>query len=184
MAMPKGTYLCAIRDIESLRLRCVINEMTGCWRYRGCTEGKQAKLQIVLPDGTRRVMRGRQAAWVLKHGRPIPPGTVTMPRPRCGGDCCVNPDHVAVGPRKKAIQVAAQRGAFDTPEFRLALHKTQQGKRKISLAGETALRLSKEPLAEAAARLGISYSYARDIRAGVVKGGLHRVASVFDWRPT
>ena len=92
-----------VDTIETLRARCDIAEVSGCWLWTGAAQRDYTRMRPVvwLPmlGGT---ISCRRAAWLLS-GRAIRNGHLVWST--CGVDLCCNPDHLMAG-------TMAQRGAW------------------------------------------------------------------------
>lgn len=92
MSHKHGAYLGGIRTVEDLRLRCYVDECTGCWHWRLAMDDGFALVHFVAPDtGERKKTRGRRAALWLANGHDIGPGRVAAAH--CESSDCVNPAH-------------------------------------------------------------------------------------------
>jgi hypothetical protein len=182
MPIKPGTYLGGIRDEQSLMDRCRVDEDTGCWRWAlSCCQGSP-HLQLILPDGTKRVMRGRRAALIIATGKDIPPGVRAFPKPECHWHDCVRPSHTQGGTASEASKAASARGAFDTIPHRANLHAIQQRKRKLTPEQQRQVAEGTGCVKADAARFGISLSRVRTLRRGDTRQQL-RPRSAFEWRP-
>ena len=124
MSHEEGAYLGGVRDIESLRQRCVIDDITGCWHWSLSIDKGAPMMHVRLRDGTRKKMRGRRGAAYLS-GRDLKPGQVAY---ACNGcetlDCC-NPNHAKVGNRSQHGKWLAGSGlARNLPSKAAASRKT------------------------------------------------------------
>ena len=101
MSHPHGTYLGGIRNLDDLRLRCVVDEDTGCWHWRLSKCDGVPKVHVTHPALPRpgHIMRGRRAALLLARGRDLPAGHVAYARLTCQSADCVNPSHCQSGDR-------------------------------------------------------------------------------------
>lgn len=116
-----------VRTLEDLKMRCRIDELTGCWIWGGGHGGRTGNVPTVaLAAGAvcegRVTMSARRAAWLLS-GREIEPGRLVYRRFTCQSPSCCNVDHLACGGVKLKCRAAGKRGAFSTPERLLQLRK-------------------------------------------------------------
>jgi len=160
-----------VRTVEGLRVRCQIDEDTGCWRYAGSHHGNDYP-SIWNPYTASRTGAGVLLHWLV-HGCAVPAGKVYFAR--CGTAWCMNPEHRRVGTRSQQMKAHGLRRSMST---KLLISRE---KRKLSDAEVAAIRSADGRLAEIAARYGISANYACSIRSG--KARRLAAASVFEWRP-
>lgn len=112
-----GTYLGAVRCLDTLRLRCVIDPGCDCWHLRkasGKPFGPKEK-QAVRVFGVGN-MTGSRAAYYLKHGKPAPKGMNVYRT--CESHDCANPVHVRAGTRQASFAARMAVGQFSTPARR------------------------------------------------------------------
>jgi hypothetical protein len=149
-----------IRTVEDLLDRCVVDEITGCWRYRGATS----------PAGEPKI-------WSAAMGQSVtvgtlialfttgaPPGPDQVWRRVCETSCCANPAH-----RKKSDRHTASKAssAVKSPLHRARISATKRAQSTVcneQIAAE--IRTSTEPLRVFKERYGISIELASDIRRG------------------
>jgi hypothetical protein len=95
MPITTGAYLGGVRDLETLRERCVIDS-DGCWHWRMPRTGRAAKRGVrhmVYMHGIGNMSLTR-AAWMLS-GRTLPSAGFKIVR-ACTSYDCANPDHLCV----------------------------------------------------------------------------------------
>lgn len=168
MTAKLGDYLGSVRDLETLRDRCVVDAF-GCWHLR-TARGRP------MPQGTRHQIHvyghaGRlsatRAAWMFA-GKPTPgPGEIVVRA--CGSYDCVNPDHLTVRTRAEHMRITQDRlGPLWHSLHRIGTIRAMQQKhpsRKLTPEIAREIRMSDEPCSVLAERYGISKSRAIAIRA-------------------
>ena len=164
MSHPAGTYLGSVRDMDSLRGRCVLDDATGCWHLRS-SRGRpmpRDKRHALWVHGLG-CMSAPRAAWMLHIGEPVPDGLVVSRT--CHSYDCVNPEHLKCWPK-------AAEGAFMRKHGRTAataskvLANRQIGLKRSKVSREMRMWIaqcgqSSHAIAHA---LGISQSYAHALR--------------------
>lgn len=182
MSIAPGQDIGGIKDEQTLRARCRIEEPHECWRWAGKASKRGPKLHIRHADGTYGLYLGRRAAAVIANGAmPLPRGKVAYPSDECSFFDCVFPGHSLVGTRKQSQRAAAKRGCLETPARVAALNALQQAMRKVSREETAEIANGTESAAETAKRYGISKARVLMIRRGGVPK--KRPTSVFEWRP-
>lgn len=184
MPHPTGTHLGGIRTVEDLRLRCRVDEDTGCWHWGLSISQGAPKVHLVTPDtGVYRIMRGRRAALYLQRGHDLRPQRYAFARPSCTSIDCVNPEHCRSGSR-------AQHGAWlrasgrvkDLPTKAAAARRGWDKRgRKITPEQAAEIRISDESAYAIAARLGLSHYAVWSVRAGHTHKPAAPGRDVFTW---
>lgn len=182
MSEADGRYLGGIRTIEDLRLRCRVDDITGCWHWvQGISQGAP-KVHYVI-NGKKGSGRGRKAALLLS-GIPIPKGHVVFPKRICPSDDCVNPEHSRAGTRNNHGKYLRATGKSISMTKTVAARKSARGKRaKLTIEDARAIRESTESQAKVAKRFGVSQAVVWSIKAGRAWREHAAGASVFEWRP-
>lgn len=168
-----------VRTIADIKDRCFVDEITGCWHWRGARSGGKTPdvrtPSLWLPALQRRTTLGI-AICVLLTGEEPKPGVRW--HCICETKGCANPDHRKAG-NKSTQMLAAKLKRSPAQCARIA-----KGKRAVSeLSDEAAaeIRLSEEPLRVLAARHSISISHTSNIKNGKQRRELGaRGASVFN----
>jgi hypothetical protein len=187
MSHPHGTYLGGIRNLDDLRLRCVVDEDTGCWHWRLSLCDGVPKVHVTHPALPRpgHIMRGRRAALLLARGRDLPAGHVAYARLTCQSADCVNPSHCQSGDRHAHGRYLTKSGKV----------KGLLSKRKASRAmwDKRGRKVTPEVRAHILASDATTYALAKELNLSqfavwsVRKGAVHTPhlaqASVFTWRP-
>lgn len=178
-----------IYTLEDVRLRCVIDDITGCWRWRYSSNACGIP-HCHVPAGVlgpkRMSCSARRAAWALA-GKRLPDGCAIYPA--CGHADCVNPTHLARGTTGDALRASNKdRRSMSTPRRLAALAAYRE---RWTIPAET-IRAIEQALragltAKAAAEhVGVRYAIAKQVRRGEhahQRAKVLRGASVFAWRP-
>lgn len=159
---------------ESLRLRSVVDEETGCWVF----QGGRTKPQLWFPPLQARANLAQAISWLKSGGQKAPKGVHYWPT--CRDFRCCNPEHRRKGTRSDYMRVAI---VSRPPEQRAQIARTKRAASVVSDEQCEEIRRSKEPLRVLSARYGISISHASRIRMGELRKPLVSGASVFSWRP-
>lgn len=168
----------AIRTIEDIKNRCVVDEITGCWNWRGgMSQGGNGATPI---PAARFHVYGRPCTvsvilhWLVK-GKDMPAGMTFAPS--CENPRCANPDH-----RKLRV-----RGSVSMPPDPLRIAKitlTQRSKSRLSDADIDDIRYGGLSAKEAAEKHNVDTSFVYGVRRGIRRKPLVGTsASVFSWRP-
>lgn len=175
MSKPTSKPAGGVRTLEDLRLRCVIDEETGCWLWQQAvaTAGGGTTPIVHLPDnvlpgvGRRSTIPAARAAWLLS-GRKLQPGHVVW-RQLCTGGRCINPAHCRAGTKSDGLAAVAATGRNRGKPERAVIN----AKSRASLAKPVELVRQAEALFAAGklqkdvrATLGISQKTAAAIRLG------------------
>lgn len=92
-----------VESLDELKLRCRIDDVTGCWIWSGAVKSRNTWPQPVTwwvsPDGKGEITQTRRVAWMLS-GKRIPDGRIVFRC--CDNPLCVNPKHANVGTRADA----------------------------------------------------------------------------------
>ena len=183
-----GTHLGGIRTLEDLRLRCRLDDVTGCWHWSlSCSNG-WPKVHVTHPALPRPgfMMRGRRAALLLARGRDLPPGHVAYARLSCTSADCVNPAHCQSGDRQAHGAYLTQSGKVKGLLTKVKASRAIWDKRGRKITPEVRAHiLASDATTYALAKeLGLSYFAVWSVRK---KGAVHAThlaqASVFTWRP-
>lgn len=147
-----------IRTMADLLDRCVVDELTGCWRYRG-SKSAHGEPKIWSAAIGQSVTVGTLIALFTTGERPEP-GVVW--RRMCETSCCANPAH-----RKKSDRHTASRAssAEKSPLHRARISATKRAQSKhCNEAIAAAIRASTETLRVLSERYGMSIESCSDIR--------------------
>lgn len=177
MGIPKGTHLDGVRTLADLKMRCHIDEESGCWRWKGhCCRG--TPFTHFPLDGKAMKASGRRAALILSGQRPEP-GQVAFPRDACMYHDCVRPQCARWGTVSDRMQYVARQGRFGDPERLARLARYNESRRKVSTEDRLEIVLSPETGVEIAKRMNISQRRVSQIRS---TNRTTPAASVFEWR--
>ena len=94
MSHPQGKRLHGVHTLQALKMRCVCDDETGCWRWRGAVAGGRHTGGVVWLPLEGRVTTTMRAAWLLGRGKL--PEKHTVWRTCRSSDCC-NPAHMRAG---------------------------------------------------------------------------------------
>lgn len=116
-----------VRTLEDLKLRCRVDELTGCWIWLGGHGGRNGGVPMTHVSAgvlceSRATMSAMRAAWLLS-GREIEPGKLVYRRFTCKSPSCCNVEHLACGGVKLKCRSAGKRGSFNTTERLLQLRR-------------------------------------------------------------
>lgn len=172
-----GYDMGGVRDLEDLRERCRVDDITGCWHWGLANSGNGAP-SLWIPELRRRLSLGG-AVGFLSTGKD-PKGQiwhVTCDTPNCG-----NPAHRSRGTKSSQM---LRSNALRDPVVRARITKTIREGSKLSEAECEAIRNDPRKLADIAADYGIHLSYVSVIRRGIARKPLAvKNASAFHWSPT
>lgn len=172
-------------DLERIKGRCRIDEITGCWVWTGAMSGglTPAIHAMDYRRGRMVTQTGQRAAWQAAKGRALPKRWRVWRT--CANSACLNPVHLMAGSMKAYGEHIVSTGRFRGSESRrLANIASGVKMRKISDAQVLEVMISGETLEVAAARLGVAKStvarYRRGERrsssAGIFSGLIARAA--------
>jgi len=188
MSHPHGTHLGGIRTLEDLRIRCAVDDDTGCWHWRLSKCDGVPKVHVTHPALPRpgHIMRGRRAALLLARGRDLPAGHVAYARLQCTSKDCVNPAHCQSGDRDAHGVYLAKSGRVKGLLSKSKASRAMWDKRGRKVTPEVRAHiLASEASTYALAKeLSLSQFAVWSVRQ---KGAVHTPhlaqASVFTWRP-
>ncbi len=177
MSHETGTYLGGIRSIEDLRLRCRLDEDTGCWHWTGATECGAPKLWVASIG---KVMVGYRAAKILA-GTTIKPGHHVWPT--CRSRDCLNPAHSTTGTRAAMSEWKRRNRPHRLHPATFAA-ATRKRRRRYVLDPEKVkeIRASDENNHVLGARYGCHHSTISKVKRGESWNDTANGASVFAWR--
>lgn len=104
-----------ISSLQHLKLRCIISEITGCWRWQGATCNGCARIWMFDHlKGKDTVVSGPRAAALLDREKRLRKGLRAWLT--CTRRDCVNPAHVKVGTMAEWGAWMSEHGRlYDTP---------------------------------------------------------------------
>ena len=163
-----------ISSIEDIRGRCFVDDITGCWLWRGAMSGGKHPSLWLAPLARHTTMG--QAIAFFKTGELPEKGVIWYCQ--CATKGCANPDHRRAGGRSHQMRNADLVRSPMT-RARMALGKRAGSRLTDEAAAE--IRLSVEPLRVLAERFAISISHASQIRRGEQRRAIAaRGASIFN----
>lgn len=176
-----GQHLGAVRTLEDLRGRCVIDEECGCWHFRSARgrpmrRDRTAKVFVHL-IGQVVVTR---AAWCLS-GRQMPPADRLVYRTCCSYDCA-NPEHLRVGTRRQQGRHLASSGKASTPAKAAANAVTARARRIVTPEIAEWIAESPQGARDVAHAVGVHHNHVNVVRR--MAREIATVNTVFAWRPS
>ena len=161
-----------IHTIADLHGRCVVDEITKCWRW--CGGSSRGSPSTWLPAAQRVITLGAAICW-LKTGSA--PASGVYWRHICETPHCANPEHRRPGTKSQNLAAHTPDGIPTIRRARIAMARRAQS--AISEAVVQDIRGSSETLRVLAHRHGVSISTASKIRLGKMRAPLFAGASVF-----
>lgn len=186
--MNKGVYQGGIRTLEDLRIRCRMEDDTGCWIFAGGTSHGKPSVALVI-GGRTRAIGGRRAALILA-GNELSRDDWVVPY-RCANAMCVNPAHAKATTAAKVRKLGGEKTKADPAlrAIRVAVGiKARARLSKITPADVLQILADPRPAKDVCKDYGITASNVYAIRArrmwrDVIGGGVVANSSVFNWRP-
>jgi hypothetical protein len=148
--------MAGIRSIEDIRLRCVINDETGCWLWPGSMNNSGTPITWFPP--LQAAVTIGIAICFFKTGHRPERGTMWLPK--CGNQLCANPAHRFVG--NASVRTSGKRTPLHNAK--IALSNRKNARLTEEIAAE--IRASEEAGCRVAKRYGISASHVSRIRRG------------------
>jgi hypothetical protein len=161
MSHQHGTYLGAVRDLESLRGRCVVEG--DCWHFKS-SRGRPmepGKRHPVWVHGVG-LMTVTRAAWTLRTGQKIPRGRVVSRT--CDSYDCANPYHMRCWKKADEGEFYRRTGRGLSVRKTIA-NRRQKGNSKLSQEVRRWVIESPQSGVDIAHAVGVSQSRANGIRA-------------------
>lgn len=163
-----------IRSLEDIRQRCVVEDGTGCWLWKGAVAGTTPSMRIAALEAS---VGAGVAICFFTTGRRPEHGVVW--HRTCTTQLCVCPAHRQAGTRK--TQMAFQEGIAIRPAHRARIAATKRARSRLTVELVEHIRSSEATGIAVAREVGISVSHACRIRR---REAWHRTdGSVFGWRP-
>lgn len=150
-----------VRNIDDIKDRCRIDDITGCWNWALGCDGN-GRPSVWLPALQTRTSMG-VAICVLTTGERPPPGVVW--HVTCRNMLCANPAHRKVGNRSTQMLAAKIKR---TPVQRARMSASRRGGSKLTPEQHQEIAYSTMKLSEITERYGISRTYACVLRAGYI----------------
>lgn len=165
-----------IRTLADIKLRCTVDEFTGCWHWKGAKTGGVPQPSFWFPPLARRTTIGVAVCFIKTGAEPAPGVRWHC---TCETKGCANPDHRVAG-NKSTQMLAAKMIRCPVQRARIAAGKRAVSKLSDEAAADIAASI--EPLRVVAERHGISIGHAGRVRTGVWRRPLAgRASSVFNW---
>ncbi len=183
--MTERKHLGAVRDVESLKGRCVVDADTGCWHLRDSFGRPIARKDCsvvpkVFVHQLQKRFTARNAAWMLSGRGKVPHGMQLVMRCRCWD--CANPAHVVAMTDEKFVALLQSEGAFRSPAKTAGARRTARNRPSVKLTEELAqwARESPQTQAEVAHALGTRQNRISEIRRFKTWRPHATAATVFD----
>jgi hypothetical protein len=174
-----------IVTLEDLRDRCVVDEDTGCWLWRGTLSAGVPRVWAFDPERKAwRVMTGARAGWYLsKRGKARQLGKLTVYKVLCTESRCTNPAHMAKGTKAEAGAHLVASGHLRGNPLR-AVKNLQNGMRNSKATPElrALILASNEPAAHLAPKLGLDHTTVSYVRQGKRWGGVAGSSVFSTWK--
>jgi hypothetical protein len=186
MSLTPGTKLHGIRSIEDVRLRCRIDETTGCWiwgmAYRTYPDARRNPEPAVWLADLGICVNGKKAVAIL-GGRAPKKGQVSWSK--CLNSRCVNPQHVKVGSYAERGAYLAKTNVLKGDPARSASNaKHRRARSAVTEELAAWIRESPQSGADVCHATGFSSSTVSRIRRGESWAeNFSSAGSVFHWRP-
>lgn len=167
----------AIRTVDDLKSRCVVDDETGCWRCKTKT--------VAFCIGEERFNTTIRRAALILAGRKVPTTQARLagPTANCHTDWCGNPDHSRVMSRKENAKRLglAQRM---TPKQLANLRAHSEKCMKLCADDRRVIATTRdEPIKVMAQRYGVSEAYVQRMRSRGWSTAKRPATSVFTFRP-
>lgn len=167
-------------ELGALRQRCYVDDVTGCWNWRGVGQRAYPVVWVANGAGGGKTMSARIAAWLAAGHAPAPQGKRYVPM--CRNVACINPKHTATRTWGEFMAEQAARGTCGTVDNHRARASNARRRRKVSDAAAHVLATSREPIKVLAERFGVYPSTVSKYRAGVLRRReVMPQASAFAW---
>ena len=190
MSGVKGMHFGGVRTLEGLRLRCRIDEDSGCWHWMGATQTKitsmggkvqEPRIFNAAMGCTTTISR---TAWALS-GKPVPKAERWNVWHTCRNPLCGNPEHMRAGTKVQWGEWVRREGYMrGRPERTIINSRTAQttGRARLSAEQVALVKSSQETGKALAVKLGVSETTISRCRRGETYKPLP-CSSVFSWRP-
>lgn len=144
MSHKPGSYLRGIKTLDDLRARCVVDEDTSCWHWKGAfSHGKgQTKVPATYLPVIGKTTTGMRAAVLLSRGLDsLPPGRKVWAR--CMRRDCCNPAHMMTGTQAELGEFIAKHDLWKGNAKRVAgITKRMREQSRFSMEEIAAMRAS------------------------------------------
>jgi hypothetical protein len=187
LSPPLGTWLGAVRCLDTLKLRCVVDEDTACWllhNAKGQRYQYKPKTTVSVHVHGRGKMPARRIAWEYGRGEAPPAGR--MVAYSCKSHDCCNPAHLRLVDGAGLGKLTKANGRMQTMAKRSAVQATSRSRARTKLTLELAhwIRESAQTQTEIGHAIGIGQGAVSDVITGKTWRESSVVSSVFSWRPT
>lgn len=162
----------AAHDLEALRLKSRIDEITGCWNVMAATY--KGTVMLWCPPAGCSLSLTACMAWLMT-GKPAPKGKLWVPM--CGNTACGNPAHRKLGTRSDLMKIIRPRLSLLHRARIQAGHLRRVKHYSPGLRAE--IMQSDESCAQQARRLGMKPGTVRDVRHGRTWNPVASAASAF-----
>ena len=173
-----------IETDECIRLRCHVDEMSGCWLWAGAldTKTKRPIMSMLTEDGCRRCCKLSVALHLIRTGKRPGHGARIYWPVACGNKQCANPAHHKPLTKSKLNELITGHGPLS--RAKIAMARTGQG--RITEAERREIAGSTMKLAEIMDKYKVSQGYASILRRGLRRSGVQPTfcaqgSSVFAW---
>ena len=177
-----GAHGSGIRSLADVKLRCEVDEITGCWKWsRSYNYSREAhhRTAVAWFPLRERVMSVARIVAIL-DGKPLHKGWRAWNT--CNTEGCCNPEHIRTGTSKMWGDYMARAGRMNTVEALAAKARIGAAKAKVSDEQIAEILASNETHAEIAKRYGVVKQTISKIRAGHRRMRMAPGSSVFAWR--
>lgn len=159
-----------MKTIEDIKARCVIDEITGCWHWKGAIapDGQARVWAFDFTKGRMAALTGKRAAWYAANRRPIPDGYRVYGT--CSCPACVNPAHTDCGTTAEWGEHLSKSGIYKNKAQRRVIARKTGAQRSVLTAQTyheviTSTRTGRDE----ARRLGVSEQTVSKARSGALK---------------
>lgn len=174
-----------VRTLEDLRVRCLIDDITGCWNYqvRTLPDRQRAWGANIWMSDLQKSETLQRAAWLLAHGKLGAARDWNVWR-TCGNRMCCNPGHLKAGLRRQMGAWQVQDGSLRGNPVRGAINRrAKMTAASTVLSFELAdwIRESSQTGLAVAHALAVSPQTVSRVRLGQSWVRTVQAASVFSW---
>lgn len=159
-----GRDLGGIRDIDGLKRRCIVDDETGCWNYRGGDPNVDHSVSVYLASERRVTTLGSAVGWLIS-GKKTPKGKNWVAI--CDNSRCGNPEHRRLKPLGHHMLIKqAAKSIKRSALYRAKMAEAAKAWRKVDDAQVAEIRAASGSCSEIGRAFGISESQASKIRRG------------------
>jgi hypothetical protein len=158
--------------LDDIKDRCVIDEITGCWKFKGAkSDGKYVRVwapNLNKPEAPKAALPGKMAVWFAKTGKPVPAGHRVFST--CNSNDCLCPDHIKCGTNEEWGRHIAKSGIYKDKVARMvASRKTGIARSVLTPETYAEVLASSETGLQIAKRLNVSSQTVSKARLGQLK---------------